>query len=649
MEMKRSVDNMNTNPNALSLIRALRRTAWVAGVFALLVAGVLGAYTLRLQASNPLFVPTLTTLKGQIAAGKATPVQVRHYRTLESAYRARFTTAQRMTQRGSWLLAGGVLAWLLAGQWASLLRRRLSLPPEETPTGELRPLMRWAIGGSGIVLAGTLVGLTALPPPALPSLAQAPATVQTSPLPPTAPSPMAPESAPLPGVPGPAGPAGAPGPAGPPGLPGPAGAAGPIGPRVPMGLAAEPVLMPAADPAAATRESLARNWPFFRGPWASGVAATTESPLQWEAKSGKGIRWKTAIPLPGRNSPIVWESLVLCSGADEHTREVYAFDSDTGALRWRYAVAGEKGAEAPHVSEDTGLSAPTLATDGSRVAAWFATGDLVCLDMQGKLLWAKSLGVPENMYGHATSLLIGGARLFVQFDQAGSADDGKSSLMAYEMATGRKLWDEPRPVPNSWSTPILIEHQGKDELIACGNPWVIAYDPATGRERWRISCLGGDVASSPAYAEGLLFVCEPYGKVAALRVGGSGDVSASHIAWTAADGIPDITSPVATADYLFLTSSGGTVTCYAVKSGKKLWEQELGESCAASPIVVGDRVYQLDNQGTMHIFAADKAYKALGKATIAEGAQATPAFVGKRIYLRGQEHLWCVGEPTSSP
>ena len=189
-------------------------------------------------------------------------------------------------------------------------------------------------------------------------------------------------------------------------------------------------------------EQVGESWPRFRGPGGLGISAYANVPDAWDAKSGKGIVWKTPVPLPGNNSPVVWGNRVFLSGADQQRREVYCFDADSGKLLWQQEVPGtpQSTARPPKVNEDTGYAAPTTATDGRRVFAIFANGDVAAFDFAGKLVWAKSLGLPENNYGHASSLAMYENLLLVQFDQ-GTTRTPKSKLLALDSATGKTVWE----------------------------------------------------------------------------------------------------------------------------------------------------------------------------------------------------------------
>ena len=398
-------------------------------------------------------------------------------------------------------------------------------------------------------------------------------------------------------------------------------------------------------------EEVNKNWASFRGPGGSGISAYKNIPTEWDGETGKGILWKTKVPIGGNNSPVVWGDRVFLAGGDANDLQVYCFDTASGRLQWTGDVTRvrPKPDEDPFEPfEDTGYSTPTVVTNGRQVCAIFVTGDVGCFDLNGRKLWEKSLGIPDSAYGYAASLAIYRNKILIQFDQ-GSADDGISEMIALDGPSGNVAWRTKRPVANSWSSPVVVGIGDKFQLITSADPWVIAYDPASGTELWRAECLAGDIAATPIHAHGLVFVEEPYSKTVAIRADGQGQVTETHIAWTNEDGGPDICSPVSDGEVVLLMGDG-LLTCLKVSDGTALWEQDLRAYFFASPCLVGEKLYLLDDKGVMLISEFKPKYKELAKCKLGEECRASPAFADGRIYIRGVENLYCIsGEATQGP
>ena len=288
-----------------------------------------------------------------------------------------------------------------------------------------------------------------------------------------------------------------------------------------------------------------------------------------------------------------------------------------------------------------------MATDGRRVYAIFATGHVAAFNFHGERLWSKHLGTPDSSYGYATSLEVYRDLLLIQYDH-GYGDDPKSRLIALNGFSGETVWETKRPVPGSWTSPIVAETPQGSQLITCGDPWVISYDPQSGREIWRANCLGTDVAPSAIYAGGLVFaICPDYGnlKLVAIKPDGTGDVSETHIAWTAEEGIPDICSPVSDGEFVFLlTTHYAELTCYRLSDGSKLWKKDLEKTFYASPSLVGENLYLLSADGTLIVAQAGLEYKEVARSELGDTCHASPAFADGRIFIRGKKDLYCIGE-----
>ena len=373
----------------------------------------------------------------------------------------------------------------------------------------------------------------------------------------------------------------------------------------------------------------------FRGPFGNGVSQHKNIPVDWDGEAGRNIRWKTEIPKPGYNSPVLWAEKLFLAGGDSEARVVYCFHAKTGELLWQQEVSDIPGSPAsmPRVTEDTGLSAPTVATDGKHVYAIFATGDIIAFTMTGKRVWARNLGVPDNHYGHSSSLLIWKNHLLVQYDS-----NKGSRLLSLDTATGDTRWETARQVGISWASPILAEIGGNPQVILSADPLVAGYDPETGEELWSVDCMMGEVGPSPAYGEGLVYAANEYARLVAIKPG-----AADPVVWENDEYLPEIASPVVSGGLIFIATSYGVLACYDAASGEKYWEEEAQQGFSASPLVADGKLYAMDTGGIMHIFSLSKEMKKLGAPVLGERAYASPAFSDGTIYLRGEKYLYCIG------
>ncbi len=427
----------------------------------------------------------------------------------------------------------------------------------------------------------------------------------------------------------------------------------------------------------------AGDWPCFRGADGLGVVSAQEAknlPTDFDGPTGKLIRWKTPLTLPGESSPIVAANRVFVTGADPAKRTLFCFDADTGKLLWQQNInTGAK--PAPPADPDAapppaGPAAPTPATDGQRVVALFGNGDLAAFDLAGKQLWSRNLGFPESGYGFASSPIVHGGRVIIQFDQGTDASSVQSSLLAIDIATGKTLWQSKRPVHASWTTPIIINpHRGisfpadqpdddrgtgfparlsspksadqphdNTQIITLADPWVIAYRFDTGAELWRAKCLGQECAPSATYADGIVYTALARFPMTALKTDGTGDVTKTHILWQNEDDrFPEVPSPVTNGKQVFLALDTGSLVAYNAATGKQLWELDCETEFRSSPTLVGDQLWIFDRKGVLHRVAAGPAAKLLGTANLGEKTDAQPAYVGSRIYVRGKTNLYCIG------
>jgi outer membrane protein assembly factor BamB len=396
-----------------------------------------------------------------------------------------------------------------------------------------------------------------------------------------------------------------------------------------------------------TDEEIRKQWPRFRGPFGLATATFTNAPTDWNGPAGKNILWKVNSALPGENSPVVWGDRVYFTGATAEKREVYCLSLADGKTLWTQSVVtpGDATSDPPEVMEDAGFASSSAATDGRYVAAIFANGDFACFDADGKPLWAINLGpFKTNGYGYGTSLMFYRNTIIAQIDQ-GAGTKTNSFMYAFDVLTGKTAWKTSRPVPASWATPILINTGQREELVACGRPWLISYDPGTGKEFWRAKVLDGDVVPSPVFAGGMILIANAQAKATAIKPGGAGDVTESAVVWAAEGGMPDIVSPVSDGKIMIRATTEGMLTCASTATGTTLWEKETEKQFKSSPTVVGDKIYLMDLKGVMYILAAsDKEYKEIGKAELGQDCFASPAFLDGKILIRGRQHLFLIGE-----
>lgn len=387
-----------------------------------------------------------------------------------------------------------------------------------------------------------------------------------------------------------------------------------------------------------------QNWPGFRGPMGQGRITGRQAPVTWDAATKNNIRWRTAIDLPGHSSPIVWGDKIFITAADEQTQAVYCLALSDGSIQWKYELdlPEMEEAEALEVMEDTGYAAPTPATDGQRVYAIFANGDLVALDFAGKRLWYDRFGPVSNMYGHSSSLLCFGQRVIVQFDQT---DDLKPDLLTcYEGATGKIVWEKMRDIEGSWASPTLAQVNQRMMIVTTGNPSVIAYQADTGEELWRYDELAGDVASSPIVANALTIAIEPDSEVVAIPADKQGKVSYEQAAWRSREMVPAYNCPVADDEFLYVLTEMGDFSSRRLSDGKLVWDKLVGKkSFRASPVLVDGKLFLFNNAGEGFVFDP-KDGKQIGGGQVGEPVAATPAFVGDCMIVRTEKSVVCIGE-----
>lgn len=378
------------------------------------------------------------------------------------------------------------------------------------------------------------------------------------------------------------------------------------------------------------------NYPFFRGEGGRGLAGGTGYPTQWNGADGKNIKWKIPLPKNGKSSPVIWGDKLYITGAEGANFEIYCIDKNKGEILWTGSGSDFTGSstDLPENDEEAGMAVPTPAVCEDGVCAIFGNGNLVAYSLDGKRKWAKNIGVPVHSYGYSASLLIYNKVLLVQYDS-----DTKVVLIAFDVNTGEQKWETPRPGRPVNSSPALGVFNGTAQVIINGSPNVSSYDATNGKELWSMPGVKNDVAASPAVNSKYVYIVANYEALYAILPGPNGSV-----AWQDNTYTPDVSSPVANEEFLFVADGAGSIACYKTDNNKVIWDNFYTDPFYASPVIADNKVYFLDRNGIMHIVKAQDTYELVAESPLGEHTDCTPAFSEKKIYIRGRDNLYCISE-----
>lgn len=390
----------------------------------------------------------------------------------------------------------------------------------------------------------------------------------------------------------------------------------------------------------------AQNWPCWRGPEGDGTSNESGVPVKWDSVTN--VLWKVRVPGSGYSSPVVWEGKLFLTTAltATHEKQLLCFNSGNGRLLWQKTVLNTP-FEPKH--DNNGYASGTPATDGKMVYVSFLDGKDVVVaayDFAGKQVWLKRPGTFSSPHGYSCSPVLYEDKVII------NADSQENSFMAaLGKADGRTIWKIPHEKQShSFSTPIIRKTAGKTQLIFCGNREVAGYNPENGSKYWFASGPSEDFCNSPVYSNkhGLVLVSSawPLRNLVAVRTDGQGDVTKSHVAWQTRNGAYYVPSPVCTDDYLFTTMTTGEVHNIEISTGKTLWTQDLGQQYS-SPVIINGLVYMPNDEGVITIIKPGPKFEAIAKNSIGEKMFASPAISRGKIYIRGFQHMFCIGQKTA--
>ncbi|MDX9726031.1 MAG: PQQ-binding-like beta-propeller repeat protein [Bacteroidales bacterium] len=562
-------------------LKILRGISFGAAIFTLIVALTMLLGIIQLKAMDPLDNPAIVSVKEEFDRDHENAVKAEQVRALDLMARKAYFSSRRQVETGSWLLLAGALVFVVCQRLIAGAARDLPSPPGEKQD-QSTVNIKYARYLAGTVAVLTLAAIVS-------------SFVLRSNLPDLS------------------------------------------GKALARSEKKEKAKDKKEEAAIASAESFNPdpvNFPFFRGQDGRGIAGGSDYPVEWNAEEGRNIKWKTAVPMNGKSSPVIWGDKLIITGAEGNQCEVYCIDKNTGAILWTAPASGLPGQPdfPPDTDHDTGIAAPTAATDGESVCAIFANGNLVCLDMDGKLKWGKNIGTPANIYGYSCSVIMHDGLLIVQFDS-----DEKVSMMGFDTANGDLKWETLRRGSSTWASPSIATFNGTTQVLINGNPEVAAFDPATGNELWALEVLSGDVAPSLAMNSRYVYAVTDYARLAAVKPG-----PGPSIVWEDNMFTSDVSSPVANEQYLFLATGVGDLACYDAVKGDTLWTKYFTDQFYASPIIAGDKLYCLDRSGLMHIVNAGPEYQLIAESPIGEPSDCTPAFSEKNIYIRGRNNIYCI-------
>lgn len=405
------------------------------------------------------------------------------------------------------------------------------------------------------------------------------------------------------------------------------------------------------------------RWPMFRGPRGDGSAMSSGLPLSWSET--ENVRWKTAIPHKGWCTPVVQDGQIWLTSATEKGNDFYAYcmDAETGKMiREKQLFHCDK--PEPLSNSVNCYAAPSSAIEPGRVYVHFGSYGTACLDTAtGKVIWKREDLPCRHYRGPGSSVIIYKDFLLVTLDGVDA-----QYLVALDKRTGKTVWRTDRDIEwkdldangkpkregdfrKGFSTPLIIEVSGKEQLISPASTFCIAYEPATGKEIWRVGNSAHTPAVSPIYSSGLVMTATGHGQsdaeMLAIRPDGTGDLTKTHVAWRIkGKDVPTTTSSVAIGDMFYMPDNRGTLTCLETKSGKTVWRERIGGNYLASPIHNGERIYFFSTSGRAVVVQAGREFKKLAENKLDAGCMASPAVLGDSLIVRTKTHLYRIEEKT---
>lgn len=412
-----------------------------------------------------------------------------------------------------------------------------------------------------------------------------------------------------------------------------------------------------------------KNWPQWRGPECNGFAPNANPPIKWDDKTN--VKWKTPIPGKGTSTPVVWgDKLFLLTAIDTrkpadpkdippvdpkfetktkppttyHQYVVLCLDRATGKILWQQVAAEQVPHEGRHETHSYAAFSPV--TDGKHLYVSFGSRGIYCFDLDGKKIWQRDLGLARTRlgWGEGASPALHGDTLIVNWDQ-----EANSYIVALDAKTGATKWKVDRDEKTSWATPLIVPYKGKTQVIVSGTTKARSYDLATGKVIWECGGQTVNCIPSPVLVDDCVIVMSGYRGAAAhaIPLVSTGDVT-GKVRWQYDQGTPYVPSPVLTGGQLWFTQANlGMLTVLDAKTGKVVMDRTRlpgVNALYASPTAAQDRIYIPARDGTTLVLKRADKLEVLATNRLNEGIDASPVIIGRQLFLRGEQNLYCIEE-----
>jgi outer membrane protein assembly factor BamB len=397
----------------------------------------------------------------------------------------------------------------------------------------------------------------------------------------------------------------------------------------------------------------ADNWPQWRGPSLNGVSSEKNLPVKWTTE--ENVSWKVALPGMSGSTPIIWRDRIFLNVADGDNLFVWALNKTNGEVLWKKPLGGGN-----VKMRKQNMSSPSPVTDGRSVYVMTGTGILAGFDFNGKELWTRDIqkeyGQFGLQWGYASSPLLHEDSLYVQVLHGMKTDDA-SYVMRIDKKNGKTLWKVDRPTnairesPDSYTTPALLRYGKATEIVITGGDCVTGHDSATGKELWRANGLNPDnnpsyrIVASPIIFDNIIYAPTRIRPLLALKAGGRGDITSSHVLWSTANG-PDVPTPVTDGKYFYVVNDRGVMFCLDAKTGAEVYANQRIKpgTYSGSPVLADGKIYITNEDGLTTVVAAGPKFEVMAENPLNDYVLSSPAISDGQIFIRTSQHLYAIGK-----